>query len=148
MMPEDMLERKAQDPAIIRNFNKVKTILENAAMIADTEHRENRCFGEFLVTWPEDNVVGLWLYLKRHGSRLGGNTGPYALRSLGFDTFLLTADVERFLRRHDVIDSGITSKRALLSAQAFFNDLREQSGRSLSELSRIVSFNFDQNRFE
>ena len=37
MMPDDMLDRKAADPAIIRNHGKVKTIRENAAMIAETE---------------------------------------------------------------------------------------------------------------
>jgi hypothetical protein len=90
--------------------------------------------------------VGLWRHLKKNGSRLGGNTGPYALRTLGVDTFLLTQDVEGFLRHHDIVDSGITSQRALQSAQTFFNDLREQSGRNLSELSRIVSFGYGQNR--
>jgi len=146
MMPDDMLERKAQDPAIIRNFSKIKTIRENAMMIADTERREDRPFGEFISQWPKSDVVGLWRYLKKSGSRLGGNTGPYALRTLGVDTFLLTQDVEGFLRHHDIIDSGITSQRALQSAQAFFNDLSEQSGRNLSELSRIVSFGYGQNR--
>ena len=52
MMPEDMLERKASNPAIIRNHNKVKTILANAAMIADTERREGRGFGAFIADWP------------------------------------------------------------------------------------------------
>lgn len=35
MMPEEMLERKASDPKIIRNYNKVKTIKANAQMIFD-----------------------------------------------------------------------------------------------------------------
>lgn len=146
MMPDDMLDRKAANPAIIRNHSKVLTIRENAAMIAETERKGNTTFGDFIANWPEDDVIGLWLYLKQEGSRLGGNTGPYALRTLGVDTFLLTADVEGFLRLHDIVDSGITSLRALRAAQSFFNDLRHQSGRSLSELSRIVSFGYGRNR--
>ncbi|EED35262.1 DNA-3-methyladenine glycosylase [Luminiphilus syltensis NOR5-1B] len=146
MMPEDMLDRKAQDPAIIRNYNKVRTVLDNAAMIAETERREDKSFGQFIADWPSDDVVSLWQYLKREGSRLGGNTGPYALRTLGVDTFLLTADVEAFLRNHEIVDSGIGSRRAQQAAQNYFNDLRHQSGRSLSELSRIVSFGIGQNR--
>jgi len=146
MMPDDMLERKAQDPAIIRNFNKVKTIRDNALMIDATERREKRAYGEFIAEWPEDDVIGLWQQLKKHGSRLGGNTGPYALRTLGVDTFLLTQDVEGFLRSHKIVDSGISSQRALKAAQAFFNDLREQSGKPLAELSRLVSFCHGQNR--
>ena len=146
MMPDDMLERKAQDPAIIRNFSKVKTVRDNAAMIADTERREGKGFGQFIADWPSEDIVGLWQFLKREGSRLGGNTGPYALRALGVDTFLLTADIEGFLRAHDIVDSGIGSIRAHRAAQTYFNELRDQSGRSLSALSRIVSFSFGENR--
>lgn len=146
MMPDDMLERKAQDKKIIRNFRKVLTIRENAIMIADTCRREESRFGEFVAQWPSENVIGLWLYLKTHGSRLGGNTGPYALRALGVDTFLLTRDVEGFLRLHGIIDTGIGSKKALQSAQTFFNDLQQQSGRGLGELSRLISFSFGHNR--
>jgi 3-methyladenine DNA glycosylase Tag len=146
LMPDDMLERKARDAAIIRNLTKVKTVRDNALMIADTERREQCTFGEFVASWPRDDVVGLWLYLKRNGSRLGGNTGPFALRTLGVDTFLLTADVEGFLRSYDIVDSGISSRRALDAAQAYFNELRAESGRSLSALSRLVSLTFGENR--
>jgi 3-methyladenine DNA glycosylase Tag len=146
MMPDDMLERKAQDKKIIRNFRKVQTIRDNAIMIADTCRREECRFGDFVANWSSEDVIGLWAYLKTHGSRLGGNTGPYALRTLGVDTFLLSADVEGFLRLHKIIDTGVGSKKALQSAQAFFNDLRQQSGRGLGELSRLISFTFGHNR--
>ena len=146
MMPEDMLERKASDPGIIRNYSKVKTVLQNAVMISDTERRENCSFGEFIANWPEDDVISLWIYLKKHGSRLGGNTGPYALRTLGVDTFLMTVDVENFLRNHNIVDSGTHSLRALKAAQSYFNELREESGRSLSELSRLVSLGIGRNQ--
>ncbi|MEM9758885.1 MAG: DNA-3-methyladenine glycosylase I [Pseudomonadota bacterium] len=145
MMPDDMLERNAQDPAIIRNFPKVKTIRKNALMIDETQRRENKSFGGFVADWPGDDVVGLWRYLKKHGSRLGGNTGPFALRTLGVDTFLLTQDVEGFLRHREIVSGGIGSMKSLNAAQAFFNALREESGRSLMELSRIVSFGFGRN---
>ncbi len=146
LMPDDMLERKAGDPKIIRNFTKVKSIRDNAMMIAETRRREAKPFGKFVASWPADDTVGLWLYLKKHGSRLGGNTGPFALRTLGVDTFLLTRDVEGYLRQHGVVEGGITSQRALRATQDFFNGLREESGRSLCELSKLVSFNFGENR--
>ncbi len=145
MMPEDMLERKASDPGIIRNYSKVKTVLQNAVMISDTERRKDCGFGEFIANWPEDDVISLWIFLKKHGSRLGGNTGPYALRTLGVDTFLMTADVENFLRNHNIVDSGTHSLRALKAAQSYFNELREESGRSLCELSRLVSLGIGKN---
>ena len=99
-----------------------------------------------MANWPVDDAIGLWLFLKKHGSRLGGNTGPYALRTLGVDTFLMTRDVELFLRQHDIVDSGIHSLRALKATQTYFNELRDESGRSLAELSRIVSMGVGQNR--
>ena len=146
MMPDDMLERKAKDPAIIRNFTKVRSIRDNALMIAETERREGVNFGRFIADWPAREVVDLWRYLKQHGSRLGGNTGPYALRALGVDTFLLTRDVEGFLRQHGIVEGGAGSRRSLAAAQAYFNGLHEQSGRSLSALSRIVAFSCGDNR--
>jgi len=146
MMPDEMLERKATDKAIIRNLSKVKTIRDNALMIREAERREHRPFGEFIADWPKEDITGLWRYLKKHGSRLGGNTGPYALRALGVDTFLLTQDVEGFLRHHGIVDSGITTARALNAAQSFFNELHQESGRSLAQLSRLVSFCHGQNR--
>lgn len=146
MMPDDMLERKASDPAIIRNYRKVRAIRENALMI-DQTCRDNDCsFAEFISVWPGDDIVGLWLYLKKQGSRLGGNTGPYALRALGVDTFLLTRDVEGFLRLHGIINTGINTKTALNAAQHYFNELQQQSGRSLCELSKLVSFCFGEDR--
>ncbi len=140
MMPEEMLEQKAQDAKIIRNFRKVKTIPQNALMIKDVCERTKGSFGEFLSNWPKTDIVALWLYLKKNGSRLGGNTGPYALRGLGLDTFLLTKDVESFLRSHGIIRSGRDTKKTLCDSQEFFNELASSSGRTLCELSRIVAF--------
>ncbi|MDB3856029.1 DNA-3-methyladenine glycosylase I [Halieaceae bacterium] len=146
LMPDDMLERKAADPKIIRNFRKVRAIRENAQMIDETRRTQQSTFAEFIAHWPKQDMVGLWLYLKKHGSRLGGNTGPYALRALGVDTFLLTTDVEGFLRLHNIVDSGIGSQRALYAAQNFFIELQQQSGLSLCELSKLVSYCFGENR--
>lgn len=92
MMPEDMIERKAQDPKIIRNFKKVQTIQQNALMINDANHSHGS-FANLVAELHAKGVIELWAYLKKHGARLGGNTGPYALRTLGVDTFLLSRDV-------------------------------------------------------
>jgi 3-methyladenine DNA glycosylase Tag len=146
MMPDDMLERKAREPSIIRNFRKVQTIRDNALMIDDTQRREGKSFGAFVAAWPDEDIVGFWQYLRKRGNRLGGNTGPFALRALGVDTFLLTQDVEGFLRCEGLIEGGVASQKSLRAAQSFFNDLREESGRSLTELSRIVAFSHGANR--
>lgn len=138
LMPDEMLEAKAQDPTIIRNFPKVKTIRENALMIANVR-REHGSFAKFVAQWPGDDIIGLWDYLKKSGARLGGNTGPYALRALGKDTFLLTRDIETYFRQRDIISGGVQSKTSLNAIQHGFNDLQQQSGRSLQELSLIIA---------
>lgn len=144
MMPDEMVERKAQDPSIIRNYTKVKSIRDNAYMIHEVCIRGGS-FAEFVADWPAEDVVGLWDYLKKHGSRLGGNTGPYALRALGKDTFILSRDVERFLKSQDVFSGSSTSKRSRNQVQQFFNDMQQQSGRSLQELSQIIAYSTGDN---
>ncbi|SEL86039.1 DNA-3-methyladenine glycosylase I [Colwellia chukchiensis] len=139
MMPEEMLERKASDPKIIRNFNKVKTIKANAQMIFE-QQQQGHSFAEFIAQWPSDNIIGLWAYLKKHGQRLGGNTGPYALRALGKDTFILSRDVEAYFRAHDIITGGIQTKSSLNAIQASFNHWQQQGDLSLSQLSRLLAY--------
>ena len=147
MMPDDMLERKATDPKIIRHLKKVWSIRDNALMIKDVAD-EHTSFGRFIAQWPEDDIVGLWAYLKKHGSRLGGNTGPYALRALGKDTFLLTRDVEGYFRAMKIIDGSATSQKSLKAIQNFFNELHESSGRTYTELSRLLAFGVGENQVQ
>lgn len=139
MMPEEMMERKASDSKIIRNFNKVKTIKANAQMIFD-QQQQGQSFAEFIAKWPSDDITGLWAYLKKHGQRLGGNTGPYALRALGKDTFLLSRDVEAYFRAHDIITGGIQTKSSLSAIQASFNHWQQQCDLSLGQLSRLIAY--------
>jgi len=139
MMPEEMLERKASDPKIIRNFTKVKTIKANAQMIFE-QQQQGHSFAEFIANWPTDDIIGLWAYLKKHGQRLGGNTGPYALRALGKDTFILSRDVEAYFRAHDIITGGMQTKSSLNAIQASFNHWQQQADLSLSQLSRLIAY--------
>lgn len=139
MMPEEMLEKKASDPRIIRNYNKVKTIKANAQMIFE-EQQNGHTFAEFIANWPNDDIIGLWTYLKKHGARLGGNTGPYTLRALGKDTFLLSRDVEAYFRANNLITGGVQTKGSLATIQACFNEWQTQSNLSLSQLSRLVAY--------
>jgi 3-methyladenine DNA glycosylase Tag len=138
LVPDEMLEQKATDPSIIRNYTKVRTIRDNAIMI-DSVAREYGSFAKFVADWPNEDIIGLWAYLKKHGARLGGNTGPYGLRTMGKDTFLLSNHVVGYFTKRDIISGSAQSKRSLAAIQASFNELQQQSGRSLQELSMIIS---------
>jgi 3-methyladenine DNA glycosylase Tag len=138
LIPDEMLEQKATDPSIIRNYTKVRTIRDNAIMIDSVAH-EHGSFAKFVADWPSEDIIGLWAYLKKHGARLGGNTGPYGLRTMGKDTFLLSNDIVGYFTKRNVISGSAQSKRSLTAIQASFNELQQQSGRSLQELSMIIS---------
>jgi len=135
---DEQIERMAADTRIIRNLTKVKAVRENAMFIKDI-NRKYKGFGEFIAQWPGEEITQLWLHLKKHGCRLGGNTGPYFLRTVGKDTFLLTRDVVAYLIGQGVVDKQPSSQKDLKAVQAAFNHWQQQSGRSLAEISRVIS---------
>lgn len=147
LMSPDMLEQRASDERIVRNYKKVMTIPENCMMIYEVA-QQHGSFANFIAQWPSDDIVGLWLYLKKHGARLGGNTGPFALRVLGKDTFILSRDVEAYLRAHSIIDGGLHSKKSLTAIQQFFNTLAAQSGWSLQALSQLIALSVGDNHLQ
>jgi len=145
MMPDEMLERKATDPKIIRNLKKVMTIRDNAQMIAKLE-REHGPIGEFIANWPQDDIIGLCALMKKQGSRLGGNTGINILRGLGKDTYRISHDVEAYMRSREIVTGGLQTKTSLNAIQHQFNRWREETGLSLTELSMILAYSCGDNR--
>ena len=144
MMPDELWEKKCQDPRIIRNATKVMTIKQNAQMIYEVA-AEHISFGKFISEWPSYNIIELWAYLKKHGARLGGNTGPYALRFLGKDTFLNSQDNEAYFRARGIVEGGINSKKNQKAMQACFNHWYEKNDYSYKQLSRILSMSVGDN---
>ncbi len=139
MQPAEKLEEIARDERIIRNYTKVKSVYANALFVRDMRV-EHGSFGEFLAAWPVEDIVGLWTYLKKHASRLGGASGPYFLRFVGKDTFLLTDHVVAALIQYGFTSQNkFTSQKALREVQAIFNDLRAETGRPHAEISRILA---------
>ncbi len=135
----EQLEDMASDTRIIRNLNKVKAVQDNALLVLDL-HRTHGGVGKFLGEWPEEDITGLWHYLKKHGSRLGGNSGQYFLRFMGKDTFILSRDVCTALKLQGVIDrDNPTAQRDLRKIQDAFNDMRSESGWQLCQLSRMLA---------
>ncbi|WP_417529743.1 DNA-3-methyladenine glycosylase I [Marinobacter lipolyticus] len=138
-VPPEVLEDLAQDERIVRNMQKIRTVPENARMIVDAA-REHGSFGAFLDCWPSDDQVGLLLWLKRNGARLGGNTAQYFLRRVGWDGFILSPDVVAGLRREELLDATPGTRKALVQAQQAFTAWHRETGLPFSHLSRILSF--------
>lgn len=144
--PDDFWHDLASDSRIVRNPQKIRSVRENAAFV-DSVSREHGGFGRFLAEWPADDQVGLTAYLAKHGSRLGGNTGQYFLRWIGWDTFIISADMSAALRDAGVeIAENPVSKRDLARIQWQLNEWKEETGLSYGHLSRILSLSIGANR--
>lgn len=126
------------DTRIVRNGQKIDATLRNAAFVAAVAE-EHGSFGDFLADWPAGDPVGLWQVLKKQGARLGGDSGPRSLRSLGYDTFVLTGDVKAALEGAGVAVGKGTSQKAQRAAQEAFLRWREETGRPLAHLSVVAA---------
>lgn len=134
---DDRFDALLQDRRIVRNGAKVATVRDNAAFLLDL--RAQGGAGTVLGGWPSEDYIGLLDLLKDRGARLGGATGQYAMRFCGRDSFILSRDVTARLIAEGVIDKPATSKSARRAVQAAFNTWMEQSGRSLTEISRVLA---------
>ncbi|MGD8231301.1 DNA-3-methyladenine glycosylase I [Vibrio sp. TRT 1302] len=145
MLSDEQWDNKAADPSIIRHHAKVRSIQANAQMIHEAA-LEHGTFANMVADWPSEDITGLWSYLKKHGNRLGGNTGPYSLRQMGVDTFILSGDVESYLRNFKIIEGGRDTKRSLQAANLAFCHWQQESGRSLTEISQTIAYSTGDNR--
>lgn len=136
-MDDEKFDALTRDTRIVRNAPKIATVRENAAFLL--ELREEGGAGRVLGGWPSTDYIRLLEMLKRRGARLGGMTGQYAMRFAGRDSFILSRDVTARLIAEGVIDKPATSKSALRAVQAAFNTWMDQSGRSLTEISRVLA---------
>ncbi|QMU58720.1 MAG: 3-methyladenine DNA glycosylase [Boseongicola sp.] len=137
MMDDVWFDQLLQDTRIVRNGTKIQTVRDNAVFV--TELRSEGGVGAVLSGWPPEDYIGLLDMLKKRGSRLGGSTAQYFLRFSGVDSFILSADVTARLIAESIIDKPATSKAARKAVQTAFNEWREQSGRSLTEISRVLA---------
>lgn len=138
LMGGERLENLMQDARLIRHLGKLKSVPRNAQFILDVR-KEKGSFGALIADWPVTDIVGLWKYLAKHGSQLGGLSAPRLLRMLGKDSFIPTDDMVAALKAQDIIDKAPTSLKDLAAVQAAFNQWHEQSGRPLCQLSVMLA---------
>lgn len=137
--PDEFFEALASDTRIVRNGAKIRSVQNNARFLADLA-KEHGSASAFFADYPASDQTGLMELLKKRGDRLGGNTGQYALRFMGKESFILSRDVLAALKRENVIDNDSLSKKNLAAIQAAFNEWKAASGRNLNEISRILAF--------
>lgn len=139
LMSDEQLENLMQNEKLIRHWGKIKSVRTNAMMVEE-QAKKHGSFASFLADWPEQDIIGLWAFLKKQGNQLGGNSGPYFLRMVGKDTFILTDDVVAGLKAQGIIEKKPTAKRDLQKVQDCFNQWQDESGRPLAHISRLLSY--------
>src|SRR5690554_6757783 len=141
-VPPERLDALGRDERIVRNMQKIMTVPQNAFMIVEAAETHGS-FGNFLAQWPADDQVGLLLWLKKNGARLGGASAQYFLRMVGWDGFILSTDVITALQNHQLIDAAPTTQKGLKQVQQVFNQWHAETGLPYAHLSRILSYTLD-----
>jgi len=143
--PDEFWERLASDARIVRHGAKIAAVRANAGFVGRIAG-EHGSFGRFLADWPGDDEIGLLAFLAKNGARLGGMTGQYFLRFIGWDAFILSRDVIAALREASVeLSEKASSKRDLAAAQAAFNGWAKETGLGHAQLSRIAAMSAGDN---
>lgn len=137
MIADDRLDALLRDTRIVRNGAKIMAVRDNAVFLQDLRNEGGA--GAVFGRWPSTNFAGLLDMLKTRGSRLGGSTAQYALRFAGRDSWILSADVVARLIAEGVVEKAPGSKKAMAAVQAAFNTWMEQSGRGLTQISRVLA---------
>lgn len=138
----DDMERLTTDKAIVRNPVKIKTVPKNAQMILNMAETSGSA-DAFIRGWPREDYIGLMDYLQKNGSYLGFNTASYVMRFSGIESFVLSSDVTAALIHAGVIAKPATSKTAKRAVQAAFNAWAQESGQSLTVISRTLGYSID-----
>ena len=136
----DEWEAYKSDERIVRNWQKIQTVFENACMI-DEIAQEHGSFAAYFADYPADRQVALMRELKQRGSRLGGKTAQWFIRFAGKDGFVLSNDVIAALIANGVdIDPRASSQKDLNTIQAAFNQWHEETALPFTHLSKILSY--------
>jgi 3-methyladenine DNA glycosylase Tag len=141
-MSDDELEALLQDQRLIRHWGKLKSVRANAAAMSQLAEQHGG-MGAWLADWPREDVVGLWADLGKRFAQLGGTSGPYFLRMVGKDTFVLTPSVISALNHWDAFEGTPKSKADRAKVQQVFNAWVRGSSRPLCQVSMILALSVE-----
>lgn len=137
-MDDDRIDALGQDHDIIRNRRKIRAVRTNAQLLLDFASSGGSA-AHFLAQWPDEDYVGLLHLLQLRGSHLTGHAAMRFLRAIGKPAFILTDDVVEALIHEKVIARAPRTREDRAAVQAAFNVWTRQSGRNLTEISRILA---------
>ena len=138
MLSDEDLEQLAEDARIVRNAKKIASVRGNAAFMRERESKAMAGVGHFsrVAGRRHCRTVGR---IEAARARLGGNTGPFFLRFVGKDTFMLSGDVVTALMRQKVVDKAPCRRRRSRRYRTRSTSGVTESGRSFAEISRTLA---------
>lgn len=137
-MSEEEFDAHLKDTRIIRNAQKVMSVRANAQFVVDLAS-EHGSAAKFFADWPDEDFVGLLELMKKRAARLSGETAARFFRFMGRPSFITSRDVTAALIEAGVIAKPATSRKDLQAVQDAFNAWSEETGRGLTELSRVLA---------
>ena len=137
-LPEERFDALLKDARIIRNAAKIRSIIANARLILDLGTQAGRA-ARFIADWPDADYIGLLDLFEKRASRLSGLAAMRFLRSIGKPAFITTDAVVTALIREGVLARPPGGKRDMRTIQDAFNAWSAESGRDLTEISRILA---------
>lgn len=141
-LSDEAIESMLGDSGIIRHHKKLLATRDNAMFLLDLA-AEYGTAANYFANFDSARYIDLLDDLKRRANRMGGTSAQYFLRHMGKDSFILSDDVIAALMRERVIDRNPASRRDREAVQAAFNLWRNQSGRSLTEISQVLALGIE-----
>jgi 3-methyladenine DNA glycosylase Tag len=142
MMDDDWFDALLKNVNIVRNAKRIRSVQHNAMFVLD-QSAKHGSFGAFLAGWEPEAFAELMEFLRSRGSRIGDKTAQYMLREAGVDGYILSFDVVKRLSLEGIADKVPTSRTRRLKIQAAFDQWREQSGKSLTYISRVLAMSVE-----
>ena len=138
LMSDEDLDRLLADTGIVRHAKKIQSVSANALFLQGLA-AESGSAAKAIAEWPDADYVGLLELFKKRAARMGGTTCQYFLRGIGKSSFVLSSSVVAALIAEGVVDKAPASKSALTVVQGAFNQWSAESGRSLTQISRVLA---------
>jgi 3-methyladenine DNA glycosylase Tag len=145
MLPDTAWDAYLLDSRVVRNWQKIEAVYKNAVFLRELAQAHGSA-AQFFADWDAQDQLGLQQYLKKHGSRLGGMTGMYFLRRMGWDAYLLSRDVVQALKHAGLeIDDQPSSQKDLKRIQSCFDQWHQETDLPYSHLSKIAAYSIGEN---
>ncbi|MEM7465731.1 MAG: DNA-3-methyladenine glycosylase I [Pseudomonadota bacterium] len=141
-LSDEDIEGLTNDKRVIRHLTKLQSVRANATYLLE-QSSEHGGVGTFITQFGPERYAELLIELKKNASRMGGTSAQYCLRRIGLDSFVLSRDVVKALQQAKIVEKSASSKRDLMNIQSAFNHWREQTGLSMSAISRTLAMSVD-----